>query len=118
MRMERAERMVLWSDIDKDLATVQDMAPHMILVNVYCLEHFQKYCSRLVWGAERAVFLGFGFVSAQLQVFLKPAPSPKPRQNPKILAPNGCTISSNALAPLDLTKFGGSQLLFVLPEQV
>jgi hypothetical protein len=46
----------------------------------------------------RAVFLGFGFVSAQSQGCFEPAPSPKPRQNPKILAPNGYSISSNALA--------------------
>jgi len=47
---------------------------------------------------ERAVFLGFGFVSAQSQGVIKPVPSPKPRQNPKILAPNGYNIFSNALA--------------------
>jgi len=66
------------------------------------LEHFQKYCSRSAVGEMGAVFLGFGFVSAQLQGSLEPAPSPKPRQNPKILAPNGCTISSNALKPFAL----------------
>jgi len=60
------------------------------------LERFQKYCSRSAGGKERAVFLGFGFVSAQSQGSFKPAPSPKPRQNPKILAPNGCSFSSNA----------------------
>ena len=38
----------------------------------------------------------FGFVSAQSQGFFEPAPSPKPRQKPKILAPNGCNIFSNA----------------------
>jgi hypothetical protein len=41
--------------------------------------------------------LGFGFVSAQLQGCFKPAPSPKPRQNPKILAPNAYTILLTAL---------------------
>ena len=61
------------------------------------LERLKKYCSRSAKGEERAVFLGFGFASAQLQGSFEPAPSPKPRQNPKILAPNGCGISLNAL---------------------
>jgi hypothetical protein len=39
-------------------------------------------------------WLRFGSVTG----FFKPAPSPKPRQNPKILAPNGYSFSSNALA--------------------
>jgi hypothetical protein len=47
---------------------------------------------------DEAVFLGFGFVSSQSQGSFEPAPSPKPRQNPKILAPNGYSIFSNALA--------------------
>jgi hypothetical protein len=51
---------------------------------------------------EEAVFLGFGFVSAQSQGSFEPAPSPKPRQKsepdgPPILAPNGYSIFSNAL---------------------
>jgi len=62
------------------------------------LEHFQKYCSRSAETLEKAVFLAFGFVSAQSQGLLKPAPSPKPRQKPKILAPNGYIIFSNAQA--------------------
>jgi hypothetical protein len=33
------------------------------------LEHFQKNCSHAAGKLERAVFLGFGFVSAQLQGF-------------------------------------------------
>ena len=44
-----------------------------------------------------AVFLGFGFVSAQSQGCFEPVPSPKPCQNPKILAPNGHNISLKAL---------------------
>jgi hypothetical protein len=32
-------------------------------------EHFQKYCSRSGGNEEKAVFLVFGFVSAQLQGF-------------------------------------------------
>ena len=60
------------------------------------LEHFHKSCSHSVGKQPGAVFLGFGFVSAQSQGCCEPAPSPKPRQNPKILAPNGYRISSNA----------------------
>jgi hypothetical protein len=33
------------------------------------LEHFHKYCSHSVMVKVRAVFLNFGFVSAQLQGF-------------------------------------------------
>ena len=39
-------------------------------------------------------WLRFGSVTG----FFKPAPSPTPRQNPKILAPNGYSFSSNAQA--------------------
>ena len=42
-------------------------------------------------------WLRFGSVTG----FYKPAPSPKPRQNPKILAPNGYSFSSNALGPVN-----------------
>ena len=65
------------------------------------LEHFQKYCSHAGREEGEAVFLGFGFVSAQSQGHPGHAPSPKPRQNPKILAPRGYSISSNALARPD-----------------
>ena len=60
-------------------------------------EHIQKCYSHSGGEIRRAVFLVFGFVSAQSQGFFEPAPSPKPRQNPKILAPNGYNIFSNAL---------------------
>jgi len=63
------------------------------------LEHYQKYCSHTEgWGGE-AVFLGFGFVLAQSQAAAGMLLSPKPRRNPKILAPCGCIISSNAPKP-------------------
>src|SRR5882724_350087 len=68
-------------------------------------EHFQKDCSRAAGGEVRAVFLVFGFVLAQLQGSFGPAPSPKPRQNPRILAPNSCSISSNALFAADAEFF-------------
>jgi hypothetical protein len=60
------------------------------------LEHFQKYCSHSVIEKHEAVLLGFGVVSAQSQGSFEPAPSPKPRQNPKILAPKGYRIFSKA----------------------
>jgi len=64
-------------------------------------EHFQKYSSRSIKYSEKlqkAVFSVFGFVSVQSQGSLEPAPSPKPHQKPKILAPNGYIIFSKALA--------------------
>jgi len=60
------------------------------------LEHFQKCYSHSAEGSGGAVFLVFGFVSAQLSRYIG-TPSPKPRQKPKILAPNGYKIFSNAL---------------------
>ena len=60
-------------------------------------ERLKKYCSHPAGVKTEAVFLGFGFVSAQLQGCFEPAPSPKPRQNPNILAPNGHNISLKAL---------------------
>src|ERR1700722_15159969 len=52
------------------------------------LEHFQKNRSHAVVGKRGGLFefwLRFGSVTG----FFKPAPSPKPRQNSKILAPHG-----------------------------
>jgi hypothetical protein len=49
------------------------------------LEHFQKYCGRSARGEARAVFLSFGFVSAQSQGFQTCSfakASPK-RKNPR-----------------------------------
>src|SRR5258708_23742237 len=74
------------------------------MAHLRCLEHFQKCYSRSAAIQMRAVFLGFGFVSAQSQGCYEPAPSPKPRQNPKILAPNGYSIFSNALTAARLAR--------------
>jgi hypothetical protein len=52
------------------------------------LERIKKHCSHLVKSRRKAVFLGFGFVSAQLQGYS----NLRLRQNPKILAPNGYII--------------------------
>ena len=60
-------------------------------------ERLKKYCSHPAGWNTEAVFLSFGFISAQLQDCFEPALSPKPRQNPKILAPNGHSISLNTL---------------------
>jgi len=86
------------------------------------LERFQKYCRRSADSLKKAAFLAVGFlrrqgyggqvVSAQSQGFLKPAPSPKPRQKPKILAPNGYIIFSNA--PGAKAAFSLIELLVVL----
>jgi hypothetical protein len=60
------------------------------------LERFKKYCSHSGKDVEAAVFLIFGFRLRQgyggtsrfgsVTGFIKRAPSPKPRQKPKILA--------------------------------
>src|SRR5437868_7057811 len=72
------------------------------------LERFKKYCSHSALKNEDAVFLVFGFVSAQLQGFAKPAPSPKPRQKPKILAPNWLQYF--------LKRSGGARTRFRAPD--
>ena len=64
---------------------------------VSSFEHFQKFGSRSVGRIERAVFLIFGFVSAQSRGFLNPLLRRSLAKNPKILAPNGFRIFSNAL---------------------
>jgi hypothetical protein len=56
------------------------------------LRAFKKYCGHAVGKDENAVFLGLSFVSAQSQAARGHAPSPKPRSNPKILAPRGYSI--------------------------
>jgi hypothetical protein len=60
------------------------------------LEHLKKFCSRLQTLAKSGLFefwLRFGSVAGRCGH----APSPKPRQNSKILAANGHRISLNAL---------------------
>jgi len=68
-------------------------------LNVFgnAIEHFQKYCSHSVLERTKSGLFGFWLRFGSVTGFFKPAPSPKPRQNPKILAPNGYSISSNAL---------------------
>jgi hypothetical protein len=61
------------------------------------LEHFRKYCSHAVGKDEGAVFLGFGFVSAQSQAAAGMLPHSASPKHQKILAPHGYSIFSNAL---------------------
>jgi hypothetical protein len=61
-------------------------------------ERFQKYCHHSGERKKRAVFLGLGIVLAQLQGFANLLLRQSLAQTPKILAPNGDSISSNALA--------------------
>jgi len=68
---------------------------------------FSEILQPFGWGRSEGGLLGFGFVSAQLQGSLEPAPSPKPRQNPKILAPNGYSISSNPLTTIFSCRASG-----------
>jgi hypothetical protein len=65
------------------------------------LEHFQKNCSHSEELKKKSGLFGFWRRFGSVTGFLKPAPSPKPRQNPKILAPNGYSFSSNALGPVN-----------------
>jgi hypothetical protein len=61
------------------------------------LERLKKFCSRLRASRESGLFefwLRFGSVAGHCGH----APSPKPRQNSKILASNGHRISLSALA--------------------
>ena len=81
------------------------------------MERYQKSCSRSAVKEAGAVFLGFSFVSAQLRGSFKPAPSPKPRQNPKILAPNDYTFSSNAPGHLPACAGGRFGVLIQLTNQ-
>jgi predicted nuclease of predicted toxin-antitoxin system len=62
------------------------------------LERLKKFCSRLGRGRESGLFefwRRFGSVAGRCGH----APSPKPSQNSKILAPNGYRISLTALMP-------------------
>jgi len=86
------------------------------------MEHFQKSCSRSTVKEAGAVFLGFGFVSAQLRGLFEPAPSPKADDRhhsptPKILAPNNCTFSSNAPGHLPACAGGGFGALMQTTNQ-
>ena len=56
------------------------------------LEHFKKYYSRLAERKETAVFLGFGFVSAQSQAIFGMLLRQSLAKTPKILAPDGYSI--------------------------
>jgi len=70
------------------------------------LERFKKYCSHSVEIREKRSFWVLASFRLSYRVF-KPAPSPKPRQNPKILAPNGHTFFKTLYAfARDLRSFG------------
>jgi hypothetical protein len=61
------------------------------------LEHLKKYYSHAVKRNERAVFFAFWLRFGSVTGLCRHAPSPKPRQNAKIPAPHGYSISLNAL---------------------
>jgi signal transduction histidine kinase len=73
-----------------DILSNEDMAAF------FSIEHFQKYCSHSGEWKEGAVFLDFGFVSAQLQGCLSLLLRRSLAKTPKILVPNGYSISPNA----------------------
>jgi hypothetical protein len=61
--------------------------------SAYALERFKKYRSHSARRKEGAVFLGFGFVSAQSQAAAGMLLRQDLAKTPKILAPSGHTIS-------------------------
>src|SRR5579859_6090378 len=63
-------------------------------------ERINKFCSRAAGKIKRAVFLGFGFVSAQLQGFTNLSLRRSLAKTPKILAPRGYRIYLNALGAI------------------
>jgi hypothetical protein len=72
------------------------------------LERIKKFCSRLRASRESGLFefcLRFGSVAGRIGH----APSPKPRQNSKILASNGYRISLTALGLLIPQLFLGGR---------
>ena len=73
------------------------------------LEHFHKYCSHAVGKDEGAVFSGFGFVLAQSQAAGGMLLRQSLAKTPKILAPHGYSISSNALVFYSITILSGPQ---------
>jgi len=60
------------------------------------LEHYHKSCSHVGKERREAGLLGFGVVSAQLQVAADLLLRQSLAKTPKILAPHGYSISSNA----------------------
>src|ERR1700751_3884595 len=60
------------------------------------LEHFHQSCSDELKSADSGLF-GFWLRFGSVTGFFKPAPSPKPRQKPKILAAHRYIFSINAL---------------------
>jgi hypothetical protein len=69
------------------------------------LERLKKYFSHLGEWKRGAVFFGFGFVSAQSQGFLNLLLRRSLAKTQKILAPNGYSIFSNALAPFSWIEY-------------
>jgi len=61
------------------------------------LEHFHKSCSDVLVCPMDSGLFGFWLRFASVTEFFKPAPSPKPRQKPKILAAHRYIFSVNAL---------------------
>jgi hypothetical protein len=64
---------------------------------MFKLEHFHQFCSHAGEEKREAVFLIFGFVSAQSQAAAGMLLRQSLAKKPKILAPHGYSISSNAL---------------------
>jgi hypothetical protein len=74
--------------------------PQIIILNslqALGLEQFQKYYSPVAKWKKEAVFLGFGFVSAQSQAAAGLLFRQSLAKNPKASAPHGHILFENAL---------------------
>ena len=74
------------------------------------LEHFPQSCSAGLMVLTDSGLLGFWLRFGSVAGFFKPAPSPKPRQKPKILAVHRYIFSVNALAVAALVQIGPATL--------
>jgi hypothetical protein len=68
------------------------------------LEHFHKFCSVRLRPLRDSGVFGFWRRFGSVTGVCNHAPSPKPCQKPKTLAPHRYIISVNALAPVTLIK--------------
>lgn len=73
------------------------------------LEHFHKSCSNASKDPMDSGLFGFWLRFGSVTGFFKPAPSPKPRQKPKILAAHRYIFSVNALIRIPSSEGIGSQ---------
>src|SRR5580692_11307315 len=103
---EVSERVVTHDAAAKKHATSNIRNGFLCSMGCSLLEHFQKYCSHAVLKGWGSGLFGFGLRFGSVTGHEWHAPLPKPRPNPKILAPRGYSIFSNALTCLTSDHFG------------